>query len=115
MAVPPSPKFQAYEAIEPSGSDDPDPSTLTASGASPLDGLAVSDAVRWKSPRAKTSVPAAMLPSVKGLTRFVALEAKATKRPSALIVGSLVKEVACAESVPAALVVIMSVVPGPRS
>ena len=40
--LPPSPKLQAYEVIEPSESDEPDALKLTANGACP----AVDDAVK---------------------------------------------------------------------
>ena len=40
----PSPKSNRYEAIDPSGSRDPDPSATTASGAPPLAGVTVNDA-----------------------------------------------------------------------
>ena len=41
----PSPKLQAYEVIEPSESDEPDPLKLTANGACPDVGEAVKLAV----------------------------------------------------------------------
>ena len=39
--LPPSPKLQAYEVIEPSESDEPNPLKITVSGACPNVGVAV--------------------------------------------------------------------------
>src|SRR5436190_405556 len=41
----PSPKSNRYEAIEPSGSEEPDASAVTASGSVPDDGVTVSAAL----------------------------------------------------------------------
>ena len=44
-AEPPSPKFHEYEAIDPSGSDEPDPFSVTVNGALPEAGVAVARAM----------------------------------------------------------------------